>query len=95
MTSGSATCAQAGLGGDGSMESVKKIAIGSQAMAFVFDTVPANRGLIDMNNPREVNWWTKRFACNEVQLREAVEQVGPNAAQVEQLLDGQEYILTV
>lgn len=66
-----------------------------QAMAFVFDTVPANRGLIDMDNPREVAWWTKRFACNESQLREAVEQVGPNAAQVEQLLDGQEYILTV
>ena len=64
-------------------------------MAFTIDTVPANRGLIDMDNPREVNWWTKRFACNEQQLREAVDQVGPNAAQVEQLLDGQEYILTV
>jgi hypothetical protein len=64
-------------------------------MAFVFDTVPADRGLIDMNNPREVSWWTKRFACNESQLREAVEQVGPSAAQVEQLLDGQEYILTL
>jgi len=64
-------------------------------MAFAIDTVPANRGLIDMNNPREVSWWTKRFACNETQLREAVNQVGPNAAQVEQLLDGQEFILTV
>jgi hypothetical protein len=64
-------------------------------MAFVFDTVPANRGMIDMNNPREVSWWTKRFACNESQLRDAVEQVGPSAAQVEQLLDGQEYILTL
>lgn len=64
-------------------------------MAFVFDTVPANRGLIDMENPREVSWWTKRFACSESQLREAVDQVGTNAAQVEQLLDGQEYILTV
>lgn len=64
-------------------------------MSFTIDTVPANRGLIDMNNPREVSWWTKRFVCNEVQLRDAVGQVGPNAAQVEQLLDGQEYILTV
>lgn len=64
-------------------------------MAFTFETVPANRGLIDMDNPREVSWWTKRFTCNEAQLREAVEQVGPYAAQVEQLLDGQEYILTV
>jgi hypothetical protein len=68
---------------------------GALDMAFVFDTVPANRGMIDMNNPREVSWWTKRFACNESQLREAVEQVGPSAAQVEQLLDGQEYILTL
>ncbi|TFZ01936.1 DUF3606 domain-containing protein [Ramlibacter humi] len=64
-------------------------------MAFTIDTVPANRGLIDMNNPREVSWWTKRFACNESQLREAVQQVGTSAAQVEQLLDGQENILTV
>jgi hypothetical protein len=48
-----------------------------------------------MDNPREVAWWTKRFACSEQQLREAVGQVGTNAAQVEQLLDGQEYILTV
>lgn len=64
-------------------------------MALSFDTVPADRGRIDMNNPREISWWTKRFACNETQLRDAVEQVGPNAAQVEQLLDGQEYILTV
>ncbi|MBK0391324.1 DUF3606 domain-containing protein [Ramlibacter algicola] len=64
-------------------------------MSLSFDTVPADRGRIDMSNPREVSWWTKRFACNETQLRDAVEQVGPNAAQVEQLLDGQEYILTV
>ena len=64
-------------------------------MSLSFDTVPADRGRIDMSNPREVSWWTKRFACNEGQLRDAVELVGPNAAQVEQLLDGQEYILTV
>ena len=64
-------------------------------MSLSFDTVPADRGRIDMSNPREVSWWTKRFACNETQLRDAVEQDGPNAAQVEQLLDGQEYILTV
>jgi hypothetical protein len=77
------------------MAAVTKTRIGSLAMSLSFDTVPADRGRIDMNNPREVNWWTKRFACNETQLREAVGQVGPNAAQVEQLLDGQEFILTV
>lgn len=73
----------------------KQANLGETSMAFVIDTVPANRGVIDMSNPREIAWWTKRFACNEQQLRDAVEQVGTNAAQVEQLLDGQEFILTV
>ena len=57
-------------------------------MAYVFETVPADRGLIDVNDVREVMWWSKRFDCNERQLREAVAQVGPRAANVEQLLDG-------
>ena len=62
-------------------------------MAFVFDTVPANRGMIDMNNPREVSWWTKRFGCSEEQLRTAVAEVGTCAAKVEQLLDGSDVIV--
>lgn len=57
-------------------------------MAYVFDTVPADRGLIDLNDPREVNWWRKQFGCSEEQLRRAVDQVGTSAAKVEQLLDG-------
>jgi len=57
-------------------------------MAYVFETVPANRGLIDLDDPREVNWWSKRFECSEQQLRRAVAEVGNNAAQVERLLDG-------
>jgi hypothetical protein len=57
-------------------------------MAYVFETIPANRGLIDMSDPREVSWWRKRFECSEAQLREAVQQVGTSAARVEQLLDG-------
>ena len=64
-------------------------------MTFAINTVPANRALVDLDNPREVSWWIKRFACNEGQLRDAVEKVGPHAAQVEQFLDGQEHILTV
>jgi hypothetical protein len=63
-------------------------------MAYVFETVPADRSLIDMDDPREINWWRKRFGCSEQQLRQAVEQVGNSAAKVEQLLDGQD-IFTV
>jgi hypothetical protein len=62
-------------------------------MMFAVNTVPANRAEIDIDNPQEVRWWTKRFACSEPQLREAVRQVGTNAARVEQLLDGHDATL--
>ncbi|MEO7390570.1 MAG: DUF3606 domain-containing protein [Ramlibacter sp.] len=61
-------------------------------MAFVFESVPADRGLIDMNDVREAHWWAKRFNCSEDQLRQAVESVGNSAARVEQLLDGSEIV---
>ncbi len=61
-------------------------------MAYVFETVPANRGLIDLNDPREVSWWSKRFGCSQQQLRTAVSTVGNSAAKVEQLLDGKEIV---
>ncbi len=57
-------------------------------MAYVFETVPASRSLIDLDDPREVSFWRKRFGCSEDQLRKAVAEVGNSAAQVEQLLDG-------
>jgi hypothetical protein len=62
-------------------------------MAYVFETVPADRGLIDMDDPREVSWWRKRFGCSEEQLRQAVAEVGVSAANVEQLLDGNEIVI--
>ncbi len=61
-------------------------------MAYVFDIVPADRGLINLDDPREVSWWSKRFGCSPDQLRDAVDQVGPSAAQVEQLLDGKDIL---
>jgi hypothetical protein len=61
-------------------------------MAYVFETVPANRSLINMNDPREVSWWSKQFGCSEDQLRRAVDQVGNSAAKVEQLLDGSDIV---
>jgi len=57
-------------------------------MAYVFEKIPARRSRIELDNPREVSWWSKRFGCSEEQLRQAVAQVGDAAAQVEQLLDG-------
>lgn len=61
-------------------------------MAYVFDGVPADRGVIDLADPREVHWWCKQFGCSEEQLRDAVGQVGASAAKVEQLLDGHDIL---
>ena len=61
-------------------------------MAYVFESVPAQRGRIDMTNPSEIMYWSKTFGCSEVQLREAVAQVGDSSAMVEQVLDGKDLI---
>ena len=60
-------------------------------MAYVFETIPRDRGRIHLEDPRELSWWRKRFECSEEQLRDAVEQVGDNAAMVEQVLDGRRF----
>ena len=64
-------------------------------MAYVFETVPRDRGRIDLSDPREVNWWRKKFDCSESQLREAVAEVGESAAIVEQMLDGSHTVITL
>lgn len=64
-------------------------------MAYVFESIPAQRNVIELGNPRELQWWMKRFACSEAQLRQAVAQVGVSAAKVEQLLDGSDVIVTL
>ena len=61
-------------------------------MAYVFETVPADRSLIDLDDPREVSWWSKRLGCSQQQLRQAVAEVGNSAAQVEQLIDGKDIV---
>ncbi|WP_298930028.1 DUF3606 domain-containing protein [uncultured Ramlibacter sp.] len=62
-------------------------------MAYVFETVPAQRDQIELADPREVTWWSKRFGCNPEQLRKAVAKVGTSAARVEQLLDGSDVVM--
>ncbi len=64
-------------------------------MTYAFEPIPAQRNVIELDNPREVSWWIKRFGCSEEQLRKAVAQVGNSAAKVEQLLDGCDVIVTV
>jgi Protein of unknown function (DUF3606) len=63
------------------------------AMAYVFESVPADRALIDVENPREIQWWSKRFGCSVEQLLHAVEEAGNCAAQVAQLLDGKAIVI--
>lgn len=62
-------------------------------MAYVFETLPADRGCIDIDDAREVQWWSKQFGCNVDQLRQAVARVGTSAATVEQVLDGKEIFI--
>jgi hypothetical protein len=64
-------------------------------MAYVFESIPRDRGRIDMDDPREVNWWRKQFDCSEEQLRAAVAQVGDSAALVEQMLDGRRVLISL
>ena len=62
-------------------------------MAYVFQTLPAQRSLIDPADPREVIWWNNRFGYSEEQLRQAVATVRNTAAQVEQFLDGKGIVI--
>lgn len=57
-------------------------------MAYVFETLPADRSRIEIDDPLEVRWWAGRFGCSEAQLRQVVADVGTSAARVEQVIDG-------
>jgi hypothetical protein len=77
------------------MAAVNQNKLGARSMAYVFETVPRDRGRIDLSDPREVNWWRKKFDCTEDRLREAVAEVGDNAGVVEQLLDGRRTLIAL
>jgi hypothetical protein len=77
------------------MMEVNQNELGARNMAYVFETVPRDRGRIDLTDPREVNWWRKKFDCSEDQLRRAVAEVGESAAMVEQLLDGRRTLIAL
>ena len=48
---------------------------------------PADRSRINVNEDWELKYWSKKFGVSPEQLREAVELVGVNAAEVEKHLD--------
>jgi hypothetical protein len=58
------------------------------AMAYVFETLPADRSQIAIGDPMEVRYWAGIFGCSEEQLRRVVARVGTSAARVEQVIDG-------
>lgn len=47
---------------------------------------PQDRTRINVNEPWEVEYWTKHFGVTEQRLREAVRAVGPGAEAVRQYL---------
>jgi hypothetical protein len=52
---------------------------------------PSERGMrdrsrINVNQPHEMSYWSKKFGVSEAELRTAVEKVGPMADKVEQQL---------
>ena len=45
-----------------------------------------DRARIDVHQPHELRYWSKKFGVTEDELRKAVEQVGPMAENVEERL---------
>ena len=43
----------------------------------------ADRNRVNVQEPHEVQYWTRKFGCSEQQLKEAVSRVGVMAADVE------------
>jgi hypothetical protein len=50
------------------------------------DRGPRDRERVNVNEPYEVRYWTRRFGCTESELRRAVAAVGVMARDVENYL---------
>lgn len=46
-----------------------------------------DRSRINVSQPHELSYWSRKFGVSEEQVREAVQQVGPMADKVQQHLD--------
>jgi len=45
-------------------------------------TEPRNKNHVDVNHPGEVIWWCAHLSVTPVELRKAVETVGPSAEEI-------------
>jgi len=50
---------------------------------------PADRSLVNVDEPSEIKYWRKEYGCTEQQLRQAVLAVGVSAARVKQYFRNQ------
>jgi hypothetical protein len=55
-------------------------------MADTPDRGPEDGKRVNVNQPHEIAYWTKRFGCSEAQLRAAVKAVGVMVSDVEREL---------
>jgi hypothetical protein len=46
----------------------------------------ADRARVNINEPHEVQYWTRKFGCTEDELRDAVRRVGVSADDVAEAL---------
>lgn len=51
-------------------------------------TRPQDASKVNVHEPYEVEYWTKKFGCTKAQLEAAVKAVGTSAAAVEKYLQG-------
>jgi hypothetical protein len=49
---------------------------------------PADRARVNVHEPWEVTYWSKKFGCTAAELKAAVQAVGVSSAKVEQYLKG-------
>lgn len=52
------------------------------------DQGTADRSRVNVNEPHEVRYWTRKFGCTKEDLETAVKQVGVMANKVEPYLKG-------
>ena len=52
------------------------------------NTGPQDDSRVNVNQPHEVQYWTKKFGCTEEQLRRAVQAVGVSATAVGAWISG-------
>jgi hypothetical protein len=52
------------------------------------NTGPQDDSRVNVNQPHEVQYWTRKFGCSEEELRSAVQSVGVSATAVGAWLAG-------